>query len=110
MAAIAIIPSELSRSGIIVNSIEIVAPSLCSAGGQTSQMTEQAPSFVAPLAFNRRDVTRHRSFQHGFAVLGDNAVEIVTIDGLERERLQRCTDFINRARRQGYEIRVAPHE
>jgi putative ABC transport system substrate-binding protein len=37
-------------------------------------------------------------------------IEIVTIDGLEGERLQCRTDFVNGARGQGNEVRVAPHE
>jgi len=55
---------------------------------------EQAPcreerpsrSFMAALAFDRRHVTRHGRFQHGFGVRGDDAGEVMTVNRRQRER------------------------
>ena len=52
-------------------------------------------SFIASLAFDRRHVTCDRRFQNCFGVLRDDAVEVVTIDRLKRERLKRCADVLD---------------
>jgi hypothetical protein len=70
----------------------------------------QTRSFIASLAFDRRHITRDRFFQHGFAALRDDAVEVMTVDRLERERLKCCADVFDCARRQWNEIRIASHE
>ena len=79
-------------------------------GANVTGVTSANRSFISALAFDRRHIASDRGLQYGFAVLGDNTIEIVTIDGLEGERLQCCTDFVNGARGQWNEVRVAPHE
>lgn len=46
-------------------------------------------SFIAALAFDRGHVPREGGFQHGFFVLGDNAIEIVAINGVKSDRSSR---------------------
>src|SRR6516165_1622458 len=66
--------------------------------------------FIAALALHRSDVARDGFFQHGLRVLVDDAVEIMAIDRLERERGKGSADVRHRARRQRNKVRIAAHE
>jgi hypothetical protein len=63
-----------------------------------------------PLALDRRDIARDRFSQHRLGVLGDDAVEIVAVEHVERKRRHRPADMADLARRQRNKIRIAAHE
>src|SRR5262245_65969976 len=67
-----------------------------SADRQLLAKRKQRGLFIASLAFDRGHVTRDRCFQHGFAVLRDGALEVMTVTRLERERLKCCVEVPDR--------------
>lgn len=62
-------------------------------GADTSNVV--ARSFIASLAFNRRYVTRDGCFQDGLGIIRDDAVEVVSVDRLEREWLEYSADVFD---------------
>ena len=66
-----------------------------------------ARSFIASLAFNRRGVTQ--CFQDSLGIIRDTAIEVVTVDRLERERLKYCADMFESVRPRLFRS-DAPHQ
>src|SRR5262249_51182719 len=61
-------------------------------------------------AVDRGDITLDRALQDLFPARGNDAIEIVPVDGIEWERLQRNRNSGHLLRRERNQIRVAAHE